>query len=77
MLPYNTYCQNYTGFVKIAKKFDKTFPERKGRLKGKICDDGKQTEVFAAKMVRSLSYLDQLAYFYFFHHNIGIRHRTH
>jgi SPX domain protein involved in polyphosphate accumulation len=43
--------QNYTGFVKIAKKFDKTFPEHKGMFKGNICDDGKQAEVLAGKMV--------------------------
>ena len=48
------YEQNYTGFVKIAKKFDKTIPEHKGKLKGKICDDGKQAELLAFKLVRSI-----------------------
>lgn len=45
--------KNYTGFVKIAKKFDKTFPEHKGMFKGNNCDDGKQAEILASKMVRA------------------------
>mmetsp|Transcript_16374 Transcript_16374/g.29704 ORF Transcript_16374/g.29704 Transcript_16374/m.29704 type:complete len:872 (-) Transcript_16374:91-2706(-) len=49
-LLHNFSIMNYTGFVKIAKKFDKTFPEHKGIFKGNICDDGKQAEVLASKM---------------------------
>jgi hypothetical protein len=43
--------QNYTGFVKIAKKFDKTLPSHKGMFKNIICEDGMQAEVLAAKIV--------------------------
>ena len=35
----------------IAKKFDKTIPTHKGALKGKICDDGKQADLLASKLV--------------------------
>lgn len=43
--------------MKIAKKFDKTFPEHKGTFKGNNCDDGKQAELLAAKLVGALSSL--------------------
>jgi SPX domain protein involved in polyphosphate accumulation len=46
--------QNYTGFVKIAKKFDKTLPDHKGMFKGNTCEDGMQAEVLAAKIVSGL-----------------------
>ena len=47
----HNYCiMNYTGFIKIAKKFDKTFPAHKGMFKGKNCDDGRQAELLASKM---------------------------
>ncbi|KAL3767430.1 hypothetical protein ACHAW5_004823 [Stephanodiscus triporus] len=49
-LLHNYSIMNYTGFVKIAKKFDKTIPAHKGKLKGKICDDGKQAELLAFKL---------------------------
>jgi hypothetical protein len=51
-LLHNFSIMNYTGFVKIAKKFDKTVKEHKGLFKGNNCDDGKQAEVIAAKMER-------------------------
>jgi len=51
-LLHNFSIMNYTGFVKIAKKFDKTFKEHKGLFKGNNCDDGKKAEVLASKMER-------------------------
>eukprot|EP00986_Skeletonema_menzelii_P012335 scaffold6776_cov144-Skeletonema_menzelii.AAC.2 len=51
-LLHNFSIMNYTGFVKIAKKFDKTFKEHKGLFKGNNCDDGKGAEVLAGKMER-------------------------
>jgi hypothetical protein len=51
-LLHNFSIMNYTGFVKIAKKFDKTFKEHKGLFKGNNCDDGKKAEVLADKMER-------------------------
>ena len=51
-LLHNFSIMNYTGFVKIAKKFDKTFKEHKGLFKGNNCDDGKKAEVLAGKMER-------------------------
>ena len=49
-LLHNYSIMNYTGFVKIAKKFDKAFKEHKGLFKGNNCDDGKKAEVLAGKM---------------------------
>mmetsp|Transcript_17546 Transcript_17546/g.35022 ORF Transcript_17546/g.35022 Transcript_17546/m.35022 type:complete len:941 (-) Transcript_17546:116-2938(-) len=51
-LLHNFSIMNYTGFVKIAKKFDKTFKDHKGLFKGNNCDDGKKAEVLAGKMER-------------------------
>jgi len=51
----NYSIMNYTGFVKIAKKFDKTFSEHKGTFKGNNCDDGKQAEQLAAKLEKIYS----------------------
>ncbi len=51
-LLHNFSIMNYTGFVKIAKKFDKTFKEHKGLFKGNNCDDGKGAEVLAGQMER-------------------------
>ena len=48
---HNYSIMNYTGFVKIAKKFDKTLPDHKGAFKNNICEDGMQAEVLAAKIV--------------------------
>ena len=48
---------NSTGFVKIIKKFEKSFPEKKGYFafitnNGSICDDGRSATVLCDKMVR-------------------------
>ncbi|KAL7543571.1 hypothetical protein ACHAXR_012896 [Thalassiosira sp. AJA248-18] len=51
----NYSVMNYTGFVKIAKKFDKTFPEHKGLFKGNNCDDGQEAEILSEKMERIYS----------------------
>lgn len=51
-LLHNYSIMNYTGFVKIAKKFDKTFPSRKGMFRDDICEDGRQAEALASKMER-------------------------
>lgn len=53
----NFAIMNYTGFVKIVKKHDKTMPDRKGRYKKaiapeKICNEGKAVEELAARMER-------------------------
>ncbi len=52
----NFAIMNSTGFIKIIKKFDKTFPLRKGMFKevtqnGYICDDGKEISALSDKMV--------------------------
>lgn len=54
--------KNYTGFIKIAKKFDKTFPDHKGTFKRIICDDEKQAEMLTARMVCNCIIL----FFFFF-----------
>lgn len=52
----NFAIMNYTGFVKIVKKHDKTFPKyRKGRYKNdikvsNICHEGKVVDALAARM---------------------------
>ena len=56
-LLHNFAIMNYTGFVKIAKKHDKTLPDRKGRFKeiskgSKICDEGKAVEKLANRIER-------------------------
>jgi len=43
--------KNYSGFSEIAKKWDRKFPEHKGRFKGKFCDEGMQLGLLATKMV--------------------------
>jgi hypothetical protein len=48
-LLHNFVNMNYTGFVKIVKKHDKSIPEQKGRFKQAIepknlCDEGKEVE---------------------------------
>jgi len=53
----NFSIMNYTGFVKIIKKFNKTFPEQKGQHselleKDNICHEGKDAEQLVSKMVR-------------------------
>ncbi len=47
---------NSTGFIKIIKKFDKSFPPKKGMFKailskGNVCRDGKDVEQLSARMV--------------------------
>ncbi len=52
----NFAIMNYTGFVKIVKKYDKTFPpERRGRYQNdiqpsNICDEGLSVEALATRM---------------------------
>mmetsp|Transcript_47140 Transcript_47140/g.87573 ORF Transcript_47140/g.87573 Transcript_47140/m.87573 type:complete len:581 (-) Transcript_47140:544-2286(-) len=51
----NFSIMNYTGFVKIIKKFNKTFPEQKGQHselleKDNICHEGKDAEQLVSKM---------------------------
>jgi hypothetical protein len=52
----NFSIMNYTGFVKIVKKFDKSFPDHKGEFKNivseSLCHDGKEAENLADEMVR-------------------------
>lgn len=52
----NFAIMNSTGFIKIVKKFDKTFPLRKGLFKeissnGFICNDGTEISTLSEKMV--------------------------
>jgi len=54
-LLHNYAIMNYTGFVKIAKKHDKTLKERKGRYKtltqgSNICDEGNAVEKLAQRL---------------------------
>lgn len=54
-LLHNFAIMNYTGFIKIAKKHDKTLPHRKGRFKtltkaSNICDEGKAVERLAQRL---------------------------
>jgi SPX domain len=51
----NFALMNYTGFVKIVKKHDKTLPDRKGRYKKiitaeSICNEGKAVEALGDRM---------------------------
>eukprot|EP00956_Cyclotella_meneghiniana_P005427 scaffold6818_cov93-Cyclotella_meneghiniana.AAC.4 len=47
---HNYAIMNYTGFIKISKKFDKSLPAHKGMFKNNTCDDGVKAEVLAAKL---------------------------
>jgi hypothetical protein len=54
-LLHNFALMNYTGFVKIVKKHDKTLPDMKGRYKETItpqtiCNEGKAVEALAERM---------------------------
>ena len=58
-LLHNFAILNYTGFVKIVKKHDKTFKEYKGKYKSlieasNVCNEGKDVEMLSDKMVRKL-----------------------
>lgn len=51
----NFSIMNYTGFVKIVKKYGKSFPERKGQFsdlikKDGICHEGKESEKLVSRM---------------------------
>jgi SPX domain protein involved in polyphosphate accumulation len=53
-LLHNFAILNYTGFVKIVKKYEKTLPDRKGRLKGalepqNLFNEGKAIDSLATK----------------------------
>jgi EXS family/SPX domain len=55
-LLHNFAILNFTGFVKIVKKFNKTLPQHKGRFKQatkpeNVCDEGKAVEALADRMV--------------------------
>lgn len=55
----NFAIMNATGFIKIVKKFDKSFPLRKGMMKdvnkkGFICDDGNGIATLSDKMVSDI-----------------------
>lgn len=52
----NFAIMNSTGFIKIVKKFDKSFPLREGMFRdvtknGYICGDGEKIAAFSEKMV--------------------------
>lgn len=54
-LLHNFAIMNYTGFVKIVKKHDKSLPDEKNRYKidiqsHNICNEGKQVEELASRM---------------------------
>ena len=54
-LLHNFAIMNYTGFVKIVKKHDKTLPDRKGKFKTlteahNICDEGSAVEKLSQKI---------------------------
>jgi hypothetical protein len=54
-LLHNFAIMNYTGFVKIVKKHDKSIPRKKGRYKlaikpVNICNEGNAVEALAARM---------------------------
>lgn len=54
-LLHNFAIMNYTGFVKIVKKHDKSIPRKKGRYKQaikpfNICNEGNAVEALAARM---------------------------
>lgn len=58
-LLHNFSIMNYTGFVKIVKKHDKTFPDRKGEFKqytksSAVCKEGIGAESIADRMVREI-----------------------
>jgi hypothetical protein len=57
-LLHNFAIMNYTGFVKIVKKHDKTLPHRKGHFKSavhasNICNEGKAVETLASRLERT------------------------
>lgn len=56
-LLHNFVIMNYTGFVKIVKKHDKTLNHRKGKFKKEIepyniCNEGKLVEALASRLER-------------------------
>lgn len=58
-LLHNFAIINYTGFVKIVKKKDKTFPEYKGKYKdmtaaSSVCNEGSDVEKLSDRMVRRM-----------------------
>lgn len=57
-LLHNFAIINYTGFVKIVKKHDKTFQEYKGKYKdmteaSSVCNEGSDVEKLSDRMVRT------------------------